>query len=34
MVLSLDSSTQITSVAAVRERSAFARFGLPDEIAR
>jgi RNA polymerase sigma-70 factor, ECF subfamily len=34
MVLSLDSSAQITSITAFREPAAFARFGLPDEIAR
>jgi RNA polymerase sigma-70 factor, ECF subfamily len=34
IVLSLDSSAQITSVTAFREPAAFARFGLPDEIAR
>jgi RNA polymerase sigma-70 factor (ECF subfamily) len=34
MVLGLDSSAQITSVTAFREPAAFARFGLPDQIAR
>jgi RNA polymerase sigma-70 factor (ECF subfamily) len=34
MVLSLDSSAQITSVTAFREPAAFARFGLPGEPAR
>jgi RNA polymerase sigma-70 factor (ECF subfamily) len=34
MVLSLDSSAQITSVTAFREPEAFARFGLPGDIAR
>jgi RNA polymerase sigma-70 factor, ECF subfamily len=34
MVLSLDSSARITSVTAFREPAAFARFGLPDQIAR
>jgi RNA polymerase sigma-70 factor, ECF subfamily len=34
MVLSLDSAARITSVTAFREPAAFARFGLPGEIAR
>jgi hypothetical protein len=34
MVLTLDSSAQITSLTAFREPAAFARFGLPDEVAR
>jgi RNA polymerase sigma-70 factor, ECF subfamily len=34
MVLGLDSSAGIASVTAFREQPAFARFGLPDQIAR
>jgi hypothetical protein len=34
MVLGLDSSAGIASVTAFREQAAFARFGLPDQIAR
>jgi hypothetical protein len=33
MVLSLDSSADVTSITAFREPAAFARFGLPAEIA-